>query len=283
MNFAQSSLLRLTRLITQHTRIKGRYLLAETVVNVLKLRNSMVESRVGRYRADLNMSDMIQRQVSFGLYERDEANFVLSLLKPGDVFFDLGANVGFYSLLAAERVGAAGAVHAFEPMPDNAATLRRTIERNSISHLHLNEVAVAESPGFRTLYYPDASWGNSGWATLVTSERKHHSIVVPVITLDQYVRQHQIEHVRLIKLDIEGAELLALQGATDLLARPDAPDLFLEINPHYLVSQGIDSRAVTQFVAAQGYTVSVFGKRTPLDPAQLITTMVNVYCVKQKT
>jgi len=283
MNFIQSGLLGATRAITSSTRLKGRYVLSEILVDFLNVKKDTIDAPLGKYQLDLSMNDLIQRQIYFGLYDTSEIALLKRILKPGDTFFDIGANIGYYSLNASQFVGDGGSVHSFEPIPANFARLQHYIERNHIQNIHPNQVAVGETEGSLTLHYGDENQGNSGWASVVPSDRRKKSIVVPTITIDNYVQQNNIARVKLIKLDIEGAELLALSGMQKLLASSDAPDLLVEVNPFFFTKQGKDSRTLTEWLATHGYTLHLIDEQTTFDPSTIATKLINLYCDKKSS
>ena len=135
-----------------------------------------------------------------------------SRLKPGGVFLDVGANVGYYSMRALDLVGESGAVHAFEIDPHPLRCLRKTIEKDQLKNLLLHEQAVGDRNGFAFLVKCD-DCGHSSVAT------DGDGASVPMITLDAWRESHPGGKVQAVKLDIEGGELRALQGAVNLLSR----------------------------------------------------------------
>jgi FkbM family methyltransferase len=137
-------------------------------------------------------------------------------IRPGTVFVDGGANIGFYSILAARLAGPDGRVVAFEMMPDTAAVLRRHIAANGATTIEVIERALSDRSGSRVRASVEP--GQHGQASIVNdgSERRH-SIEVETITLDEALAD--CGAIDLIKLDLEGAEYVALQGAAAVLAR----------------------------------------------------------------
>ena len=233
-------LIRLTRSLLSRGRLPGRYLLAEAVARALLRDGDRLEGHVGAYKVDLELRDQIQRQIYFDLYGPEEVELLSRIVGRGDIVFDVGANVGYYSLLCSQLVGSIGSVHAFEPIPENLNRIRSAVIRNRVDNIVINHTAVGSSPGTMKLYVGGEEVGNSGWASIVPSSRRPQSIEVGKIALDDYVQSRDIACVRLIKLDIEGAELSALLGMDRLLSQDDAPDLICEINPFLLQRQGLE-------------------------------------------
>jgi FkbM family methyltransferase len=153
-----------------------------------------------------------------GFYEFEKQRLISSIVKPGTVFYDVGANVGFYSLLAAGLVGPQGHVFAFEPLPRNVAYLRRHLALNRVSNVQILELAVGEQTGSAS-FTPEPS-GCMGHLS------DTGCLPVTVAGLDDLLEQGRLLPPHSIKMDIEGAELLALRGAQNCIQR-HRPIIFL--------------------------------------------------------
>jgi FkbM family methyltransferase len=153
---------------------------------------------------------------------------------------------------------------------------------NNIKNIIINSVAVGDSQGTLTLYYPDEKWQNSGWASVIPTARKTNEITVDMMTIDSYVAEKNISNIRLIKMDIEGAEYAALSGMKNLLSAPNAPDLICEINPFLFTKMEKDSRLLTELLAGFGYSIYLTNKlqNGPVDPSSVINSMSNIFCTK---
>jgi FkbM family methyltransferase len=106
---------------------------------------------------ELYLDDELQRQICFELYEQPLARHLRKVLRKGSVIYDIGANVGFFTLLASELVGGEGEVHAFEPVPADSESLARNIEQDNVQNVILNEIAVSSKLGSLTLFLPDVA------------------------------------------------------------------------------------------------------------------------------
>ncbi|MFD1470320.1 FkbM family methyltransferase [Hymenobacter caeli] len=201
-------------------------------------------------RLHLRLEDWIQQNIYFlGGYEEPGQRFLERYLRPGDVFIDVGANIGLYALAAARRVGPRGRVHAFEPVPDTAARLRQHVALNELANITVVEMAVSNAPGPVAIYLPPAS--NSGMASLYAYTAELHALAtVSATTLDAYTAGWAA--VRLVKLDIEGAEWQALQGMARLLAT-QRPALLLELEPGILAQMEHSAAGIAQWLAGFGY------------------------------
>jgi FkbM family methyltransferase len=236
----------------------GRYLLVE-LLSPLLVEPSCVEGRsYGGLRFACDLSDLLQRQIFFGLYEPEDVALLSRLIDPGAVVCDIGGNVGLYTLIAARLAGERGQVHVFEPVPANVAAIERNLALNGLSaRVVVNPLAVANQPGMIELFLPGEA-APSGWASLVPSADRSRAIVVPTIDLDSYMAQRKIAHVDLVKLDIEGAELLALRGMAGLLGGPRPPLIYVELNPYFYSRQGIDPATLKRLLASFGYQLFAY-------------------------
>lgn len=159
-----------------------------------------------------------------------------SNLGPGDVFLDVGANVGFFTLTASRIVGPEGAVHSFEPVPQLAGLLRRTVEVNSLTNVAVVEAAVGAKSGDGTMaVMKESAYSHvmEGAGRVDTDHGDWQAVRVRTVSLDEYVAEKVKGRPRVMKMDIEGAEVAALNGARTLLAAPDGPDVICEVGePH---------------------------------------------------
>lgn len=161
-----------------------------------------------------------------GVREPDVQQAIRTSLSAGQVFYDVGANVGFFTLLAARQVGPSGAVVAFEPDPDVADRLRRAAEHNEIPNVTVIEAAIWSRKGVvpfeRGLTSPDRGVGR-----VVAASEGANRVSVRAITLDEYVAAAAPPH--LVKCDVEGAEVEVFRGALGLLAR-HRPSVICEVH-----------------------------------------------------
>jgi FkbM family methyltransferase len=200
-----------------------------------------------RIRADLRTPHG-RRLYAYGFCE-PAAAAMLSLLRPGDVAIDGGANIGLFTLMAAARVGPDGRVVACEPSPTTMALLRENVALNGYGQVDLREVALAERPGRLRMHVFTPGSGFSSFAPADTGAGAE--VEVEVATIDE-VAGDLLERTSLVKLDVEGAELLALKGAPRLLEQ-GRPDFIVELEPEHLERQGGSIGAVQALFEEAGY------------------------------
>ena len=161
--------------------------------------------------------------------------FATEYLEPGMVAFDVGANIGYFTLTFASCVGKSGQVHAFEPTPTLADRLRLNAALNCLRQIRVNQVAIAESSGIATLHLSDEDpEANS----LYPMETGTPTVSVSRVALDTYVADAGVNRLDLMKIDCEGSELNVLRGGTRLLTGTSAPVILVECNPASLSACG---------------------------------------------
>lgn len=209
-----------------------------------------VRTRYGfRYHADLG--DWLGQYVYLtGGYEPATADLIARLLEPGDVFVDVGANSGFFTLLAASRVGPAGKVLSFEPLTAMRKRLVDNLALNGLGNVAVHTVALSNRRGENSFY--EGPTGHKGLSSLRPIPNSAAMLKVPTMRLDDL----DIAGVRikLIKIDVEGAEQLVVEGATSILAR-DKPRLIVEITEEYLKSYNHSASGLRRILAGMGYSM----------------------------
>lgn len=179
-------------------------------------------------------------------------------LHPGEVMVDVGANLGLHALLGASCVGPGGHVYAFEPVPTNCRFLERHIALNDFgTRMTLIPKAVADVAG-GTLELHGAQDGITFAASLGKAGAPGVTIKVPVTTLDEALAQRP-KPVRLIKIDVEGAEQLVIKGARQILVK-DRPLLLIEVHTFALHSFGTSAEAFRKEVESLGYRERVIDR-----------------------
>ena len=190
------------------------------------------------------------------LGEADDAvrDALLARVRPDAVVLDIGANVGWWTVPLARRVGARGGrVVAFEPVPANRARLDWAVAANGVARdVEVVPVALGDKPGELGMWLKSAETGaTSGTAALVTGEGESH-LKVPVMTLDTWEDAHPLPRCDLMKLDIEGAELLMLQGAERFVAK-HRPLIFGEFEAYWLTTFGATFLDVAAWAERMNY------------------------------
>lgn len=223
-----------------------------------------------------------------GTFEPLETSLVQRELKEGDVVVDVGANIGYYTLIFARLVGESGKVYAFEPDPANFQLLKKNVQLNGYRNIVLERKAVADRTGRRRLYLAPH---NKGDHRLYAPPENRPWVDVEAVALDDYFAARD-ERIAFIKMDIQGAEGAALTGMRRLLERNPAARLVSEFWPSGLRLSGTDPGAYLEQLERLGfrlYNIDEEAERVePADAPRLLQTYLpekdnftNLLCVRK--
>lgn len=184
-----------------------------------------------------------------------EMKFLQAYLRPGDNFLDIGANSGVYSVLASAYIGPEGHIDAFEPIERTAARIEEQAQLNGLANLHVHRLAICDQDGELEFGY------SSNDATMHLrrpAEQEHGTFKVRSARLDSFgpYRNYAVG-----KMDIEGAEPLALAGAKERLRLANPPVWLLEL-ARYSTCYGISSDEVVRQLADAGYCCAIFNPQS---------------------
>lgn len=221
--------------------------------------NPFIYKMKGGIKIRLHTTDIIgQAIIENGAFEPSEIAFVTNYLRPGMVFIDIGANIGLYTLFASKCVGANGTIYSFEPNERMFTELTYNVSLNSFSDIcTLNNYAISDFSGVSKLskYEEGAevfgSLGNQHWAEAKIIGYDD----VETVRLDDYLNALGIIHVDLIKMDIEGAELLALKGCKELLSKSTDLVIILEVAEENTRGFGYSTVEIFDFLNSLGYSM----------------------------
>lgn len=215
----------------------------------------------GKYEFAVDLSQgSLQKELYLApdSYEIATQRIIARLLEPGMTVMDVGANVGFFSVLMADAVGKTGRVSAFEPYEPHYRMLKRNLETNSLDWAEAFCLALSDRAGSATLSLnpindgghslgdftrnPAVRWDSSKFAATVQTD-----------TIDAFLDARGVRSVDLIKIDVEGAETLVFSGASRLLAAPDAPILICEVGDEAQMQFGKTERELREQLYSFGY------------------------------
>lgn len=209
--------------------------------------------RYGRVTVVLNPADSVaSAALAFRVYERNEAAFFHRVCKPGMTVLDVGAHVGYYTAMAAERVGASGRVVAVEADPENYSYLEKTVETNAFRNVACFQAAAADRAGMRTLY---RSSSNRADNRLYQGEPGWSSTDVNAVALDDLLASKNIGAVDLIKVDVQGSEGLVVAGLENTLRVSPSVVLMLEFWPEGLRNAHTDPAGLLSKLAQLGFAM----------------------------
>ncbi|MEQ1756764.1 MAG: FkbM family methyltransferase [Vicinamibacterales bacterium] len=196
------------------------------------------------------------------LWDEPTTSLLQRVIRPGDRFLDIGANIGYFTLLGAALAGAGGHVHAFEPNPGTHDVLARNVRLNNFSHVcTLHQTALGDRPGEVTLHTFRHNQGGSTLSTLPQRllnewHERPTDCVVPMTTLDE-VFANERESFDCIKIDAEGSEAMIWEGGRRFFREHVTPRtiVLLEWNPPALCGAGADLRGLMDTFATHGFQV----------------------------
>jgi len=205
-----------------------------------------------------------------GSYEEFETETVKKIIKKNDIVLDVGANIGYLTLIFAKLVGENGKVYAFEPDPTNFDLLKKNVETNGYKNVILVRKALSDKTGKTKLFLSNK---NSGNHMMVDTNENRHSVEIEMITGDDYFRDFS-NQINFIKMDIEGAEIDALRGMSSLLQKMNDIKIMIEFAPYWLKNFGYDPLELLSLLNQYDFTLSeIDGSRKkiiPIDSHELI-------------
>ena len=206
---------------------------------------------------ELDQSDPVASgAIALGVYEKNETELFRSKIKPAMTIIDIGANLGYYTVIASCSAGERGLVIAFEPEPNFFKLLSKNIIRNNLKNVAIFEMAIADKNGEADLFLSEENKGNN---SLISSEKLDSFVSVKTATLDDFLSAKKIAMVDMIKMDIEGAEILALEGMKNTLAKY-RPLLFLEFSPHSIIKINRNPMDFLSTLRGIGYSIFEINK-----------------------
>jgi len=206
------------------------------------------------FRLHVDTTDLIDRYVyAFGVWEPSLTTFVSRRLRPGDVFIDVGANTGYYTVLAAHLVGPDGRVVVVEASPTIYGQLLSNLKLNALGNVRAIECAVSDAAGTAELFAGPV--GNRGETTLVAQRGFPAQAIVQKAPFDALIDPDEFRRARLIKIDVEGHEPEALSGLFRWLpAARDDLEIMVELTGQTeLARRGIQQSELLDRLAGYGY------------------------------
>lgn len=204
------------------------------------------------YRYFCSSVPELKRAVGLLHHEAGTYEWLKRSLRSGDVVYDIGANIGLYTIVAASGVGPSGHVFAFEPHGANVPSLLRNVDLNAVDHsVTVVSTPLADASGFEKFVYDSLSAGNgtSGLQSAREGGELENGEVKAVMSIDDLLARGVIQPASLVKIDLKGVPAV-LRGMSGLLSSDRPPrSLQIEVAPH-------DESAVTQLMEGSGYTVA---------------------------
>ena len=229
----------------------------------LGIENKTYSKRLANnFYMQVNPSEHIQQQLFwYGYYEKELGDLIKKILKPGDVFLDIGANIGYFSLLAAKHEPTAKII-SFEPVSSVFKILEENISRNAAKNVKAVNAAASDKNGRREIYLSVED--NIGMSSFQKPENYSGKTEdVKVITIDEWFRSSGLAKVDKIKLDVEGSELAAVKGMQEILQN-FKPSVIVEINPETLLPFGLKPADIFSYFSQLNFSAFLILKTAEL-------------------
>ena len=202
---------------------------------------------IGKHTIFLDKKDSLG--LSFQKFEATETNLIKKLIKKDDVVLDIGANIGYYTLILADLVGKNGQVYAFEPDPENFKLLKKNIEFNGYRNVKLFNNAVGSKKGKIKLYISEDNMGNH---KIFQDDSKRNYVEVDMITLDSILSKKKIDFM---KLDVEGSEPGVIAGGEKTLRNSSNLKFITELYPLFIEQFGEDYKEYLRNIENMGFSL----------------------------
>jgi FkbM family methyltransferase len=246
--------LRFIRLYTFNTPLdKGKYRLFTAALKLCKYDHDELHARAkdGR-RFVANLSTGMHHQLYFlGQYEKAISDVAARLINTGDICLDVGANFGWYTTLMAILCGHNGSVHAFEPVPKTFRELETNVGLSGLKNITINQNALGDRRDTITIRLPKGE--PTGHASIASKSQGNDDVFeCEMLTLDNYLADNSIGDVNFVKVDIEGAEMMFLKGASKLFTQNVAPVILMEMALKQSKHFGYAPDDLVKFIRASG-------------------------------
>lgn len=245
----------------------------------------------GGFKMLVSPHDYISYEIYFmGLYDPLMTSFLQAHIFEGNVCWDIGAERGWFTLLMADLVGKTGRVDSFEAFPPNFVKLKNNVDLNQFEWVTANNIAISDSTS-KMFFVPPSDevtryvsfLQDCGGVGYLTQNPTPNSIEVPTVSLDDYVSTHPLKRLDFIKIDIEGAEYLALLGARNVISK-FRPKIVIEYNRDALLRTGASIEKLDELLDQYGYDrYTFYGKMEKLQLEKYkdlpdSSVVFNIYC-----
>lgn len=195
-----------------------------------------------------------------GYYSKHDINILSTYLKNGGYFIDVGANIGWYTIIASKLIGDNGKVITFEPEPNNCRILNKNIHNNGCDNININTLGLGDESGIVPFYLNPENFGDHSISSTTHlrcfNPKDPKEIKVSMIRLDTYLDIDEFKKVGLIKLDVQGSEAKALRGMARLLEKYKPP-ILMEYSPAHLYSAGSSPFEIFAIIDIYNYKINL--------------------------
>lgn len=214
------------------------YRLQRKTKNILRskfLKKEFIYTR-NKLKLKLDVNRDVDKHYYWGEFEKENIDFFRSLIRENQTIFDVGANIGIYSLVASQKLNEGGNIFCFEPSEWAFNRLNENIALNGFSNIEVIKKGISDKSGTINFYVcRDDAYNSIGVKPMMEVEK---IVPISVTTIDEFCEEQKISHIDILKIDAEGADYLVLKGAVGMLNKPNSPIIFCEFNRN--ISDGFD-------------------------------------------
>lgn len=226
-----------------------------------KLSGSPVSKTIGDTSVSFHVSNSKEFARTKTVYGEHNVIFdVLETLSGDDVFYDVGANIGTYTCFVGNKVNPGNTI-AFEPHPGNVRRLKENLDMNKIE-AEIYSVALSNEHGSRELSVAGTNNGAGGGTHTLSTDENSKTININVIEGDRLIKNGKIDPPSVIKIDVEGAEQLVLEGLTNTL-KTECRVVYCEVHPDRLNQFGSSEKELKKLLRSLGYSLQIIEDRSP--------------------
>ncbi len=195
-----------------------------------RYRNGLIIKNIQGSKMHLDLKDkgISKDLILNGIREARGTEIMHSILEPGQVIVDIGANIGYYALMEAKIVGPSGKVYAIEPVSENVDILIRNVKINDYKNVDVYHLAIGSTEGLSKIYLSD----RRNWHSMINNDDNDRSEEIQVVRLDTFLLNKLKPD--LVRMDVEGFEGEIIKGMVDTLSSTRNMKLFIEVHPHIM-------------------------------------------------
>jgi FkbM family methyltransferase len=232
-------------------------LLAEVLKLLFRIKRKYITHEHGEFFID-PASNFGRSLIDETCYEPELTNRLTDMIKPGDYFLDIGANEGWFSVIASKRVGHKGIVYSVEPQTRLKPILLENLKLNECTNVLISDAMISNRNGMNDIYItPSTNSGSSGAYNILNYSVQKQTCMS--YTLERFLHFVGHEKINIAKVDIEGGEWELIASSQKLLSNGCINNLFLEVHPHILKKLGKSCKEIEVLLTRCGFEICKFG------------------------
>ena len=231
--------------------------LADFLKKIFNLKRIKFDTTRGIFLID-PVSNFGRALLDEGDYEKDLTNKIIKSLNAGDIFLDIGANEGWFTIISSKIVGPTGYVYSIEPQSRLKTTLIQNMKSNNCTNVYISDAILSSHNGYSEIFIaPSTNSGSSGLYNLLSYSTKKELCVS--YTLKRYLQMIGKTMVDVAKVDIEGGEWELISSSADILSKGAIQHLYLEVHPHILMKLGHTANELEELLKSFKYSITKNG------------------------